>query len=110
MSDIPMSRPPLRRIVLNQTGQDLRRCQSCSICDDSLAQDADIPLSSLVQLILLNDEEVLTCRTLWSDATIASVRKSCQQGFDLAAVMLALRTEAVARGIQAEVGNQEKLL
>ncbi len=89
----------LRRLVIERTGQDLRRCQSCRFCDDVVTEDADIPLSGMVQLVLLNDEEVLSCRTLWSEPTLANVLRSCSSGFDLAAIILALRKEAVLRGI-----------
>lgn len=89
----------LRRVVLDHTGQDLRRCQSCRFCDDVLTDDADIPLSGIVQLVLLNDEEVLSSRTLWSDATLQKLVKSCHQGFDLSAVILTLRREATTRGV-----------
>ena len=99
--------PSLRRIVLDRTGQDLRLCQCCNICDEALDKDADIPISSLVQLILLNDEEVLTCRTLWSDSTLAKVRKSCNHGFNLPSVLLALRTEAQDRGYSQSEPREE---
>ena len=89
----------LRRVVLERTGQDLRRCQTCRYCDDHVAEDADIPLSGLVQLVLLNDDEVLTCRTLWSETTLENSLHSCHSGFNLTAIILALRNEAVARGI-----------
>ena len=55
----------LRRVVLERTGQDLRRCQTCRFCDEHVAEDADIPLSGVVQRVLLSGEEGLTCRTLW---------------------------------------------
>lgn len=89
----------LRRVVLERTGQDLRRCQTCRYCDDHLAEDADLPVSGIIQLVLLNDDEVLTCRTLWSDTTLDNLYHSCHTGFNLVAVILALRNEAIDRGL-----------
>jgi heterodisulfide reductase subunit C len=89
----------LRRIVLERAGQDLRKCQICRVCDDVVTNDADIALSTIVQLVMFNDEEVLTSRTLWSASTFANLLHSCHQGLDLAAMVLALREEAARRGI-----------
>jgi hypothetical protein len=57
----------------------------------------DIPLSSLVQLVLLNDEETLQCRTLWSDSVLEASRGACKRGLDLHAILLVLRDEASRR-------------
>ena len=87
----------LRTYVKRTTGQDLQICQACADCDSDPAEDMDIPLSSLVQLILLNDEEALQCRTLWSDSALEASRGACKRGLDLCAVMLALREEAIRK-------------
>jgi heterodisulfide reductase subunit C len=87
----------LRTYVKRTTGQDLQTCQSCADCDGGPADDMDIPISSLVQLILLNDEEALQCRTLWSDSALEASRGACKRGLDLCAVMLALREEAIRK-------------
>jgi hypothetical protein len=84
----------LRSVVKKATGQDVYFCQSCNDCDIDSHEDMDIPLSSLVQLILMNDEEALQCRTLWSDAALEASRGACKRGLDLRAVMLALREES----------------
>ena len=81
----------LRRMVMARSGQDVRQCQACLDCDMQIRDGMDIPLSSLVQLILHGDTEVLDCRTLWSQAALDSARGACQRGLDLQAVMLALR-------------------
>ncbi|MBI5965825.1 MAG: hypothetical protein HY863_20290 [Chloroflexi bacterium] len=84
----------LRGFVKKATGQDIYLCQACNDCDIGTREDMDIPLSSLVQLILLNDEEALQCRTLWSDSALEASRGACKRGLDLRAVMLALREES----------------
>lgn len=92
-------RPPLRMVVLAATGQDLRKCSHCSFCSAALDGDMDLSLEMMCQLILLNDDEVLTSRTLWSDGAMDRARHACANGLDVPAVMAALRDEAQRRGI-----------
>lgn len=87
----------LRRIVKNLTGQDVYTCQACFDCDVEIQDEMDIPLSSLIQMILFDDEEALHTRTLWSDSVLEASRGACKRGLDLHAVMLALRTESKRR-------------
>jgi heterodisulfide reductase subunit C len=88
----------LRQLILAQANQDIRRCQACLDCEAPGAANTDIPLGTLVQMALLNDDEVLDCRTLWSDEVLAAARSACKKGLNLEAVLLALRAEAGRRG------------
>lgn len=88
----------LRSVVKRATGQDVYACHACNDCDIPARDEMDIPLSSLVQLILLNDEEALHCRTLWSDSVLEASRNACKRGLDLHAVITALRAELKRRG------------
>ncbi len=88
----------LRGMVKRVSGQDVHLCHACNDCDmDIPAKEMDIPLSSLVQLILLNDEEALHCRTVWSDSVLEASRHACKRGLDLHAVITALREEKLRR-------------
>jgi hypothetical protein len=87
----------LRSIVKKTSGQDVAICHACSDCDPDNPGEMDIPLSSLVQLVLLDDEEALESRTLWSDAVLQNSRTACKRGLRLDAIMLALREEANRR-------------
>jgi len=87
----------LRSVVKKATGQDVYLCQACNDCDIHSHHEMDIPLSSLVQLVLLNDEEALQCRTLWSDSVLETARGACKRGLDLHAVLIALREEATQK-------------
>ncbi|MDP1779194.1 MAG: hypothetical protein Q8K73_02875 [Anaerolineales bacterium] len=87
----------LRSVVKNATGQDVYLCHACNDCDIDNRENMDIPLSSLVQLILMNDEEALQCRTLWSDSVLEASRGACKRGLDLYAVMTLLREESNRR-------------
>ncbi len=87
----------LRRAIQFATGQDVKICQACYDCDVPLVEEMDIPLGSLVQLALLDDEEALDSRTLWSDAVLEASHGACKRGLDLPAVMIALRQESLRR-------------
>ena len=95
-----LSRPThLRTVVLAATNQDVRRCAHCSFCADMAQPDQDLSLESVVQLVVMNDEEVLTCRTVWSDVALETARHACASSLDMPAVLLALREEARRRGV-----------
>ena len=89
----------LRRLILAKTGQDVLRCRGCEMCNCESCPDQDIPLNSLIQLIIMNDEEVLTSRTLWSDEVFRLAHDACARELDLEKILLVLREEAVQRGI-----------
>lgn len=87
----------LRSVVKKATGQDVNVCHACNDCDIDARDEMDIPLSSLIQLVLLNDEETFQCRTLWSDYVLEASRGACKRGLDLHAVLLALRDESTRK-------------
>ena len=89
----------LRTVVLAATDQDVRKCRSCALCDDETFDDQDISLTMLVQMVIMNDEEVLTSRTLWSDQVFGAARHACTSALNLEAIILALRAEAQRRGL-----------
>ncbi len=87
----------LRSVIRKAAGQEVYLCHACNDCDIDIRDEMDIPLSSLVQLILLNDEEALQCRTLWSDSVLEASRGACKRGLDIHAVMTALREESIRK-------------
>jgi heterodisulfide reductase subunit C len=89
----------LRALVLAETGQDVRRCSHCDFCN-LITQD--ISLQMLMQMVLMNHEEVLTTRTLWSDEVLQSAQHACSSNLNMKAVLLALRAEAARRGVKEE--------
>jgi heterodisulfide reductase subunit C len=94
--------PSLKRIVKNATGQDVSRCQACLDCEVTCSDDMDIPVGSMIQMIMFDDEEILTSRTLWSDCVLTKARLACHRGINISAVMEALREEATRRGLTVE--------
>jgi heterodisulfide reductase subunit C len=87
----------LRRVIKLATDQDINICHACYDCNVPLAEEMDIPLGSLVQLALLDDEEALSSRTLWSDAVLEASHGACKRGLNLPAVIVALREESLRR-------------
>ena len=91
----------LRQIVREATGYDVRRCGRCSYCVHFVMPDDDLSLEMMMQLVLQNDEEVLTSKTLWSDEALQRARQMCVSTMDVQKIMLALREEARRRGLIA---------
>jgi len=89
----------LRRLILEKTGQDVQRCRGCQLCNGEYSPDQDIPLDSLVQLIIMNDDDVLTSRTVWSDEVLKVAEDACTRELDLKQILLVLREEAIRRGL-----------
>ena len=89
----------LRAIVKDATGHDVRRCGRCSYCVPQVLPDDDLSLETLLQMVLMNDVEVLTSKTLWSDDVLRSARRMCISTLDVPAILLALRGEAQRRGV-----------
>lgn len=94
----------LRKLVLLKSGQDIRRCRDCAHCNGNLigpqiAGSMDISLDTLVHMVLWNDGEVLSSRTVWSEPVYESLLHACVQGLNLQAVVATLREEAIRRGL-----------
>lgn len=90
----------LRGLVFAATGYDVRRCGRCSYCvKHAHTDEEDLSLEMLLQLVLQNDDEVLTSKTLWSDGVLTRARSMCISTMDMPAIMLALREEARKRGV-----------
>jgi heterodisulfide reductase subunit C len=80
--------PTLRRIVKDATKQDISRCQACLDCQVSCpANELDIPVGSMIQMAIFNDEDVLTTKTLWSDCVLTKSGLACSRGINISEVM-----------------------
>ncbi len=89
----------LRQVVRDATGYDVRRCGRCSYCVHFVTPEDDVSLEGMMQLVMQNDEEVLTSNTLWSDVALSRARLMCVSTMDVQKLMLALREEAQRRGL-----------
>lgn len=99
----PVHSETLRSIIKSQTSQDVIRCLGCGTCNINRPQEEfDVSLDSLIRMVLEDDEESLTTRTLWSDTVLKSVRYACKRGLNLEEIFLALRNEAATRDLKME--------
>ncbi|MCX6065272.1 MAG: hypothetical protein NT121_05895 [Chloroflexi bacterium] len=94
-----MSPHSLRHIVKTATGQDVYHCRECQMCDLPSAADMDVPLTTIIQMVMFDDEEVLTCRTVWSERVLQEASHACKRGLNLQAILFALRMEAQLRNL-----------
>jgi hypothetical protein len=99
-SAIVSSAAALRSIVLARAGQDVSRCCSCELCEQVTDGNGDVSLSLVMQWILVNDERALTNATVWSDEVLRQADRACANQLDIAAVLQALRQEAIRRGLR----------
>jgi hypothetical protein len=84
----------LRAIILASTGQDVRLCNNCSNCEDSLRPGMDLTVGEIMQAAVRNDHSVLNSSTLLDCDEVIERPPYCQAGLDVASVLLALRAEA----------------
>jgi hypothetical protein len=87
----------LRHTIKEATGQDVYKCRGCQLCDLPPLPEMDVPLTTILQMVMFDDEEVLTCRTLWSETVLAESSHACKRGLNLHAILLALREESRKR-------------
>ena len=66
-------RASLRKLILENTGQDVRRCRECAVCHKN-----------------------------WSEPVLRAVVHACTQGISLEAVIGELRREAHRRGLDGK--------
>ena len=93
-----MSNQSLRQIIKKTTGQDVFHCQVCQRCDIQSENDMDIPLTTLMSMVMFDDDEVLNAKTVWSDRVLAETAHACKRGLNLQKIILALRSESRNRG------------
>ena len=94
-----MSEKSLYKMIKTTTGQDVYRCRGCQLCDILPGNDMDVPLTTILNMVMFDDEEVLTCRTVWSDRVLEESVRGCKRGLKLQTILLAIRSEAKRRGI-----------
>lgn len=96
---------PLRAVVLDSAGQDVTKCSSCSHCERYLEPGMDLSFGQIIQAALRDDPAAMTSHTLWTCDDLLESHPLCRSGIDLASVVLALRSEAEARGLTLRDGT-----
>jgi hypothetical protein len=92
-------RGPLAHIILSATGQDVRRCIQCYICEDIRVPGMDLSVCEVMQAAARDHKDALRNQTIWLHAPmIESVQECCTAKIDMPAVLSVLRREAKIRG------------
>ena len=94
-----VGRASLRDILLAATGQDVRQCMQCLLCNHRPSQGMDLVIGEVMQAIVRNDASVLRSRTLWGCEDYLLRDPRCQAGLDISSVILTLQREAEVRGL-----------
>jgi hypothetical protein len=90
---------PLRDIVLAATGQDVRQCMHCLMCNRRPGKGMDLVIGEIMQAVVRDDVRVLKSRTLWGSEDYLMRDPRCQAGLEISSVILALQREAQLRGL-----------
>lgn len=85
--------------VIKSTGQDIHLCRDCQNCNKFIIEEMDISFSSMIEMIMINDVELFTCRTIWSEKVFLNSKTACRNGINFQTIISAIREEANSRGI-----------
>jgi len=102
--------PPLAHTVRTRTGQDVRLCQACNLCDDLRVPGMDLSFGEMLRSAGRDELRALTCASLWACEPLLSPPPTCQAGLDIPAVIGALRREAIRRGCSPPPATPEWIL
>jgi heterodisulfide reductase subunit C len=92
-------RGPLPFIILAKTGQDVRDCINCELCNLN-HEGSYIVFNEIMQAAARNDPSVLKNPILWNCDTILEAKPICMSGIDIEKVIYVLREEAEFRGFK----------
>jgi heterodisulfide reductase subunit C len=107
MPDHPV-RGPLTHIILAQTGEDVRNCINCELCDQSF-RGVDVTFNEVMQAVARDDISILENSTLWNSDSLIESKLTCLEGINIPKVILALRHEARIRGYKPKITPDEDL-
>ena len=102
------SRGPLTYIILAQTGEDVRNCINCELCDQSF-RGLDFAFNDLMQAASRDDQSILGKPILWKCDSLLESDLMCLGGIDIPKVVRALRDEAQIRGFKLHDNSTEDL-
>jgi heterodisulfide reductase subunit C len=92
---------PLAAVVRAATGQDVRACQACHLCDELWAEGMELTFGEILRAAARDDITVLSSPSLWCCEPLIRRRPTCQADIDVPAVIGVLRREARKRGLAA---------
>ena len=90
----------LRAAIMTRTGQDVRRCGACEICNSKPEPGMDLTLGELMLAVAHDEALALNSSTIWEADELLFRQPRCLEDLDLASIILALQDEARKRGIE----------
>lgn len=101
---------PLSQVIGDELGENVFLCYQCSRCSSGcpLVEHMDIMPNQIMYAAQLNDERVLSSKTIWLCASCQTCTTRCPQDLDVAAIMDTLRIEGNRRGITPAIPNIKK--
>lgn len=99
---VPSDRGPLPYIILAQTGEDVRNCVSCELCEGSFP-GKNLSINELMQAAARDDTTILKKDALWTCEEQIESTTTCLGGIDIPKVLKALQQEAILRGFQPRI-------
>ena len=90
---------PLAQVIDTELGENVFLCYQCSRCSSGcpLAEHMDLMPNQIMYGAQLNDERVLSSKTIWLCASCQTCTTRCPQDLDVAAIMDTLRIGAKMR-------------
>jgi heterodisulfide reductase subunit C len=92
---------PLAAVVRAATGQDVRACQACQMCDDLRCEGMELTFGEILRAVGRDEISILASPSLWCCEPLIRRRLTCQADIDVPAVIDILRREAWKRGVAA---------
>jgi heterodisulfide reductase subunit C len=99
-------RSPALARVEQLSGEDVRNCYQCGKCTAGcpIAADMDLPPNQIMRLLQLGlIDKALRSKTIWLCASCETCTTRCPREVDLAAMMDALRHQALRQSIRCPV-------
>ena len=90
-------------MVKELSDENLFGCYQCGTCTAGcpFVQEMDLTPDEVIRKVILNDLEVLSCRTLWLCAACYSCAEHCPRDIDVTQVMEALRQILLRQNLDA---------
>ena len=93
----------LLSLAQNKSGQDIRMCYQCGKCSSGcpLVFSMDIPPHLALRSVILGDDRVLSCQTIWLCTSCHACGARCPNKIDSSRVFDALKQIALEEKIKA---------
>lgn len=90
-------------IVKDLCEEDLYGCYQCGTCTSGcpFVEEMDLTPDEVIRKVIMNDQEVLSCKTIWLCAACFACAEHCPRDIDVTRVMEALRQILLRQNLDA---------